>query len=134
MSKSLTTMIAVATLAAGLAAQATNTDAQGLTGIWNMGVQGDHVIPIALVLTQDGDAVTGTLTMPTQRTGQHVDVTLKGRVANGALTLSGTVEHAKEPTTLEIKGKLTDEGVIEGTLAMQGHEMPYTAERLKERK
>ncbi|HMB79577.1 MAG TPA: hypothetical protein VKI43_05900, partial [Vicinamibacterales bacterium] len=63
-----------------------------------------------------------------------VDVLLKGDVSNGALTLSGTVEGAKEPTTIEIKGKLNDEGIIEGTVAMQGHDLPYTAERLKERK
>jgi hypothetical protein len=72
--------------------------------------------------------------LPTQQIGQTVDVPLTGEIANGAFTLSGTVEGAKEPTTIEIKGKLTDEGTLDGTVAMQGHDMPYTAERLKERK
>jgi hypothetical protein len=134
MAKSVTTMIAVLALAAGLSAQTKKADAQSLTGTWNMGLQGGHVIPVALVLEQEGDALTGTIAMPTQHVGQTVDVLLKGDVSNGALTLSGTVEGAKEPTTIEIKGKLNDEGIIEGTVAMQGHDLPYTAERLKERK
>jgi hypothetical protein len=134
MTKSVTTMIAVMALAAGLSAQHGKTEAPSLTGTWNMGLQGGHVIPVALVLKQDGETLSGTISMPTQRIGQAVDVALKGGIANGALTLAGTVEGAKEPTAIEIKGKLNDEGIIEGTVAMQGHDMPYTAERLKERK
>jgi hypothetical protein len=128
------TMIAVLALAGSLSAQTKTTEAPSLTGTWNMGVQGGHVIPVALVLTQDGTMLSGTLAMPTQHPGQPVDVPLKGDVAHGTLTLSGTVENAKEPTTIEIKGNLNDDGIIEGTVAMQGHTMPYTAERLKERK
>jgi hypothetical protein len=136
--KSVTTMIAVLALAGGLSAQTKKAEAQGLTGTWNMGLQGGHVIPVALVLEQDGDALTGTISMPTQRIGQTVDVALKGEIANGALTLSGTVEGAKEPTTIAITGKMNDEGMLEGTVTMGGrgdghHDMPYTAERLKER-
>jgi len=68
-----------------------------------------------------------------------VDVALKGGLANGAFTLTGAVEGAKDPTTIEIKGKLNDEGMLEGRVVMTGAEgphgdMPYTAERLKERK
>ena len=134
MTMTVKTMIAVLALAGSLSAQTKTTEAPSLTGTWNMGVQGGHVIPVALVLTQDGTMLSGTLAMPTQRSGQTVDVPLKGNVTNGALTMSGTVENAKEPTTIAISGKLNDEGIIEGTLAMQGHDMPYTAERLKERK
>ena len=36
-----------------------------VTGTWNMGLQGDHVVPVALVLKQDGKTVTGTILMPT---------------------------------------------------------------------
>ena len=72
--------------------------------------------------------------MPTQRAGQTVDVTLKGDFSHGTLSLTGTVEGANEPTTIGITGKLNDEGVIEGTVAMHGHNMPFTAERLKERR
>ena len=134
MTKTVTTMIAALALAAGVAAQHGTNEVPSLTGTWNMGLQGGHVIPVALVLKQDGATVTGTLAMPTQRPGQTVDVALKGDVTNGALALSGTVENAKEPTTIEIKGKLTEDGTLEGTVMMQGHDLPYTAERLKERK
>ena len=132
MTKSVTTTIAVIALVAGLSAQK-KTDAS-LTGTWNMGLQGGHVIPVALVLKQEGTTLSGTVALPTQHIGQTVDVPLTGEIANGAFTLSGTVEGAKEPATIEIKGKLTDEGTLDGTVAMQGHDMPYTAERLKERK
>jgi hypothetical protein len=131
-------MIAVLALAAGLSAQRGKTETPSLTGTWQMGLQGGHVIPVALVLKQDGQTLTGTVSMPTQRIGQTVDVPLKGEVANGALTLAGTVEGAKEPTTIEITGTLNDEGILEGKVTMGGRgdghrDMPYTAERLKER-
>ena len=132
MTKRMTTAIAVLALAAGLSAQK-KTDTS-VTGTWNMGLQGGHVIPVALVLKQEGTTLSGTVALPAQHTGQTVDVPLTGEIANGAFTLSGTVEGAKEPTRIEIKGKLTDEGTLDGTVAMQGHDMPYTAERLKERK
>jgi hypothetical protein len=137
MTKNLTTMIAMLALTASLSAQK-KPDAS-LTGTWNMGLEGGHVIPVALVLTQDGETLTGTISMPTQRIGQTVDVALKGTVAGGALTLSGAVESAKDPTTIEITGKLNEEGIIEGRVVMSGTsgphgDMPYTAERLKERK
>jgi hypothetical protein len=135
----MTTMIAVLALAAGLSAQHGKTEAPSLTGTWNMGLEGGHVIPVALVLKQDGETLTGTISMPTQRAGNTVDVALKGGIASGAFTLTGTVEGAKDPTTIEIKGKLNDEGMLEGRVVMTGAQgphgdMPYTAERLKERK
>ncbi len=139
MTKRVTTMIAVVALTAGLSAQHGKTEAPSLTGTWNMGLQGGHVIPVALVLKQDGATLTGTISMPTQRIGTTVDVALKGEIADAAFTLSGSVEGAKDPTTIEIKGKLTDEGMLEGRVVMSGAQgphgdMPYTAERLKERK
>ena len=139
MTKSVTTMIAVMALAAGLSAQHGKTEGPSLTGTWNMGLEGGHVIPVALVLKQDGATLTGTISMPTQRIGTTVDVALKGEIADAAFTLSGSVEGAKDPTTIEIKGKLNDEGMLEGRVVMSGAQgphgdMPYTAERLKERK
>lgn len=104
MTTTMKTMTAVLALAAGLSAQTKKADAQSLTGTWNMGLQGGHVIPVALVLKQDGTTLTGTLAMPAQHVGQTVDVPLKGDVSNGTLTLSGTVENAKEPTKIEIQG------------------------------
>lgn len=139
MTKSVTTMIAVLALAAGLAAQHGKTEAPSLTGTWNMGLEGGHVIPVALVLKQDGATLTGTISMPTQRIGTTVDVALKGEIADAAFRLSGSMEGAKDPMTIEIKGKLNDEGMLEGRVVMSGAQgphgdMPYTAERLKERK
>jgi hypothetical protein len=133
------TMIAVLALAAGLSAQHGKTDAPSLTGTWNMGLQGGHVIPVALVLKQDGETLSGTISMPTQKIGQTVDVALKGDLTAGAFKLSGNVEGAKDPTSIEISGTLNDEGMLEGRVVMSGAsgphgDMPYTAERLKERK
>ena len=130
--------IAIVALATGLSAQHGKTQAPSLTGTWNMGLQGGHVIPVALVLKQEGEELSGTVSMPTQRIGQTVDVALKGDLTHGAFTLAGSVEGAKEPTTIEINGKLNDECMLEGTVTMGGRgdghrEMPYTAERLKER-
>lgn len=109
------------------------TEPATVTGTWNMGLQGDHVVPVALVLKQDGANVTGTIALPTQR-GDRVEVKLSGKFADGALTLSGDVEHAVEPTTIRIAGKLTQEGTLEGKATMPHGEVPFTAERLRERK
>jgi len=111
--------------------------AANVTGTWNMGVQGGHVVPVALVLTQDGKDVTGTIAMPTQHAGERKEVALKGALDGKALTLSGTVDGAADPTTIEISGTLQDDGTMEGTLTINGsdrHSAPWTAERLKERK
>ena len=139
MTKRLTTLMVLMALAAGLSAQQRSNAAASLAGTWNMGLQGGHVIPVALVLKQDGDALTGTVSMPTQKIGQTVDVALTGTIADGAFTIAGSVEGAKDPTNIEIKGKLNDDGMLEGRVVMSGAQgphgdMPYTAERLKERK
>ena len=135
MRRTMTTAMAMMALAAGLAA----AESTSLTGTWNMGLQAGHVLPVALVLKQDGDAMTGVVSMPTQKIGVTVDVALKGTLAKGEFTVTGDVENAKEPTTIEIVGKLNDDGTLEGTVTMGGQgdshrKMPYTAERLKERK
>jgi hypothetical protein len=134
MTKYVTTIVAVLMLAGVQASPAQKNDAPSLTGTWNMGLQGGHVIPVALVLKQEDATLTGTIAMPTQTIGQTVEVRLTGGTTHGSITLSGVVENAKESTTITIKGALNDEGVIEGTLAVGSHELPYTAERLKERK
>ena len=121
-------------LAAGLLFAATlAAPAPTVTGTWNMGLQGDHVIPVALVLKQDGKTVTGTIALPTQR-GDRVEVGLSGEFVDGALKLSGKVENAAEPTTITIEATLNEDGALEGTMAGVHRKMPFTAERLKERK
>jgi hypothetical protein len=126
--------IGIVALAANLAVAA---ESPNITGTWNMGLEGDHVIPVALVLKQDGQKLTGTIALPTQNAGDRVEVRLSGEFADGAFKLSGTVEGAKELTTLAISGKLLDDGSMEGKFEMPGHghgSMSWTAERLKERK
>ena len=127
-------LIGVIALGVSLSAFA---EAANITGTWNMGLEGGHVIPVALVLKQDGKKLTGTIALPTQNGGQRVDVALSGEFADGAFTLSGTVEQAKEATTLNISGKLLEDGSMAGTFGMTGSRhgrMSWTAERLKERK
>ena len=124
-------------LIAALAALAIADAAPNIAGTWNMGLQGGHVIPVALVLKQDGTSVTGTIAMPTQHVGEPKEVELKGEFADRALKISGVVDGAAEPTTIEVEGTLQDDGSMEGTLAMitkDAHSVPWTAERLKERK
>jgi hypothetical protein len=127
----------VAASLASLAVAFAAAEAPTVTGTWNMGVQGDHVIRIALVLKQQDKKVTGTIALPVDRSGQRVDVELTGEFVDGALKLSGRTENASEPTTVAIAGTLKEDGSLEGTLSAQAHgqhhELPWTAERLKER-
>ena len=124
-------------LMATLVALALADSAPNVTGTWNMGLQGGHVVPVALVLKQDGKIVTGTITIPAQHVGERIDVALKGTLDGAALTLTGTVDGAVEPTTIEIAGTFLEDATMEGTIAMVAkdtHTMNWTAERLKERK
>lgn len=131
MTRWIAALAAAAALVAGLSAQ----QHAGIAGTWNMGLQGhDHVIPTALVLTQDGKTMTGTIAMPTQNLNQRTEVKMDGQFVDNVLTMTGTVENAKEPTTLELDAKLTEEGTLEGTLRMPMGKVSFTAERLKERK
>lgn len=120
-------------IAAVLLALATTPN---VTGTWNMGLDAGHVIPTPLVLTQDGTTLTGTIGLPTQDFNKHVEVKLTGEIADGVFKLSGTVENAKEPTTIAIEGKVLEDGTLEGHLDLvPGHSnLKWTAERLKERK
>jgi len=109
--------------------------APDVTGTWTMRLNAGHVIPVPLVLKQDGATVTGTITLPTQNFDTQVEVPLKGQLADGAFSLSGTVEQAEKPTAVTIAGKIRDDGTLEGEAEVTGHShMPWTAERLKERK
>ena len=107
-----------------------------VTGTWNMGLQGgDHVVPVAMVLQQEGKKVSGTIAVPSQqRTGQAVDVEMAGEIIDGALAISGTLPGAAEPTTIVVTAVLKDDGSLEGTATVGNHKMSFTAERLKERK
>lgn len=125
MTKLCSTLFVSATLLAAPAAD--------ISGTWNMGLQGDHVIPTALVLKQDGTSLTGTIAVPV-RVGERVEVPLAGEFNGVALKLSGKLETAKEPMAIEIAGELKEDGSMEGTLVTHGHNLTWTAERLKERR
>jgi len=125
--------VAAAVIAIALAADS----APSLTGTWNMGLQGGHVVPVALVLKQEGKTLTGTISMPTQHVGERKDIELTGEFDGGVLKLSGAVDGAAEPTTIDVEGRLQDDGSLAGTLSMIAKEtrrIECTAERLKERK
>jgi hypothetical protein len=125
------TLIGVIVLAASVAAA---SDPPNVTGTWTMGLEAGHVVPVALVLKQDGKKLTGTITLPTQNNGQRIDVPLTGEFADGAFSLSGTVDDAADPRAMEIVGKVNDDGSLEGTVKSHHGTMHWTAERLKERK
>jgi hypothetical protein len=120
-------LIGIIALAATLSAAETPS----VTGTWNMGLEADHVIPTAFVLKQDGKQLTGTIALPT-RDGHRMEIQLSGTIADGAFSLTGTVETA-EPSTLDIAGKLVD-GSLEGTMKSRHGTWHWTAERFKERK
>src|SRR6185503_210398 len=126
--------VAVLALAAPSPAQEKKgSEAPNITGTWNMGLQGGHVVPVALTLEQKGTAVTGVILLPTQR-GDRLEVQLKGELVDLALTLSGRIEGAAEPATIEIAGTLNEDGSMEGSLNGSHGKVSWTAERLKERK
>ena len=89
--------------------QSQNDAPPNVAGTWNMGLQADHVIPTALVLKQDGRKVTGTIALPTQHSGDRVEVTLTGELTASTFKISGAVEHAAQATTIEVTGTLQEE-------------------------
>lgn len=137
----LATFVTVIALSAGPSAQHEaaphdkKADAPAVTGTWNMSLQGDHVIPVGMELTQEGDKVTGRILMPTRRAGERRDVSLSGQFVDGVLTLSGTAEGASdESANVELTGKMEEDGTLSGKLSSRHGNMPWTAERLNQRK
>ena len=123
-------VIAVAALSLCAAAQDKKSDPANVAGVWQMSVQGDHVIPIGMELKQDGRNVTGIILMPTHD-GRRKEVSLGGGFADGALKLTGTAEGASEDTAkIEIAAKMQKDGTMSGTLSAGTHSAPWTGERL----
>lgn len=131
-----------------------------LTGTWTMGLIGDHVIPVALVLDQKGASLSGTFIF------MGKDFPVAGEVADGKVTLKGKgpafgvrsghdagVAAGAGPKTavagpqapgatpvladMTITGAVDADGAMAGTLATKMGEgtgvIKWTAERLKER-
>ena len=117
----MTSMLAVLLLSIATAAD--------VTGTWQMGLELEHVIPVALVLTQDGTSVVGTVTMPPRGDGQRQEVKLSGELVDGTLKLSGTFDGTNE--TVVLTGTLQEDGSLAGTISAHNHDMRWTAERLR---
>src|SRR5262245_42861295 len=111
-------------------------DPATVSGTWQMGLQGDHVVPVALVLKQEGTHVTGSILMPASN-GERREIELVGDFIDGKLSLASTAEvtmrthDGESKATLKLAGKLEEDGSMSGTFMDR---MPWTAERLKEKK
>jgi hypothetical protein len=102
-------------------------EAPAVEGTWNISLQGH---PIALVLEQKGEAVTGTLMI------MGKDVPVEGTFAGRALKLTGPAavgEHGSEGKTvpLQLVATLQADDTLEGELTTARGPMKWTAERLK---
>jgi hypothetical protein len=118
-------------VAACAMALAALTEPATVTGTWNMGLQGDHVVQVALILRQEATSVTGTVAMPGRRVGDHVEFNLSGDFVENQLTLSGTMEHGSEAAKVSITASLKDDGTLEGTVMTPHGRVPFTAEKLR---
>jgi hypothetical protein len=136
--------------AAGLLSAQDTASTSGVTGTWNLSLIGDHVVPIGLVIEQDGKKVTGTMML------MGNDVPVEGEFVDGTLTLSanatvlagsthaGEPAHAADPaggpapsplpTRLSLSAKMQDDGTLAGEFATPRGAMKLTGERFRERK
>ena len=131
MHKMYATVVVAIALAVGVAAQQDKKTDANVAGVWQMNVDGGHVIQVGMELKQDGEHVTGTILMPTQHIGQRKEVALTGTFVDGTLTLSGEVENASEDTAkVAVGGTLEKDGTMKGTLSAGAHSATWTGERL----
>jgi hypothetical protein len=149
---------------AGLAAAQTHTQpaapAAALAGTWNMSLIGDHVIPVALVLEQNGTELKGTFIMmgkdfPVTGAVNGSKFTLTGKgpafgrpagdhnagVAAGAGAPPAGPQRASPTAVLAdmtINGTADNDGALAGEMLSKFEDrtgtIKWTAERLKERK
>jgi len=107
-------------------------DPATVTGVWQVGLQGDHVVPVGLELKQDGTKVTGRILLPSNH-GDRREIELAGSFIDGTLTLESTAEvslkmHDRDgKTKLKLQGRMEKDGTMSGTFM---DTMPWTAERL----
>src|SRR5688500_16784737 len=113
--QSLTRYTALATAAVILlTAASTRTSAQepSVAGTWNDATIGDHVVPVALVLEQDGTKVTGTLILH----GREVPV--EGEYVDGVLSVATTAQESDGASNpfgaITIKATMKDDGTMAG--------------------
>ena len=98
--------------------------AADISGTWN--VDGDVVgnpVKFACTLKQDGEKLAGTGKM------QGKDIPINGSVKGQTVTFQFDVDHEGTTYTNVFTGKLGDNGVIEGTIAVGGVEGTFTAKK-----
>src|SRR5258708_39264475 len=95
--------------AAVIAVLALAADTATVSGTWQVGLQGDHVIPVALVLKQDGRKVTGKILLPRSQ-GERAEIELVSEFADETLTLASPTEErmqirgGERQTTVNLSG------------------------------
>jgi hypothetical protein len=92
---------------------------QSVAGAWTMSV---HGMSVSLVLTQDGEKLSGTLETP------HGTIRVVGAFSKGKLTISGssTEEH---PVQFAGTATLSADGSLSGSISVDQMEMTFTAVR-----
>ena len=93
---------------------------ESLAGSWVISLAG---LSMPLVLTQQGETISGTLDTP------HGLLMLKGNFAKGKLKLSGAVH---ESGSADISATLQPDGSLSGAFSMNQMDMPFTAVRSKD--
>src|SRR4051812_3455710 len=79
--------LAIAAIVA-IAAPAAYAAESTLAGTWTLGVEGDHVIPMAMVVKQDGSKISGTIAMPINQQGDRRDIAFEGEVTATGFTFA----------------------------------------------
>ena len=109
----------------------TLAETPSVTGVWQMAVQGDHVLQVGMELKQDGEKVTGIILMPAHGGRQRREVALAGRFVDGVLTLAAANEESTSDwATLDIRATMQADGTLTGKLSSGQHAAEWTAERL----
>ena len=113
------------------AAPSQSADTTTVAGTWNVSIIGDHVVPVALVLQQDGSTVTGTLMLHGR------DIPVEGEYRDRSLRVTAAAEGADGVAhgfgALTITGTMKDDGTLSGEVDGSRGRIPMTAERLKKR-
>ena len=106
-----------------------------LAGTWNMGLQGDHVVPVALVIEQTGHELKATLTI------MQRDIHFTGSLVDRTATLRSVEKVAigrhggpGEPAFATLTATLRAGGLLDGELsAGERPAVKLSGERLRER-
>src|SRR5436190_18801489 len=113
--KKLTVVLVLATV---LGLSVVSADAQqSVTGTWAVSIQG---VSVEMVLSQDGERVSGTLDSP------HGVIQVKGDFSKGKLTLAGVTTDSHS-VDISVTSRLNSDGTLSGTMTAFQMEMGFTA-------